>query len=318
MNCPHCGEPLGDKATFCPGCNKIAIPARTPAEPSPAQEKPPKKVAQRLYPPPQEIPQEPRPAPEAYEPVSQPDSAPVLLPPEPQESQKPQEPLSPVAFKAAPKPNRWKTATWILIPLAAIALLISIYVLSSTRGLRVELTKAQTERASAQASVESLGKQVAQLEDTLESTRQERDDLKNEAASLRSQVNAMESTVNQSTYDKDAVQRQLDEAIAEKDALAEQVTGLETELSQTQEKLTSTETERDDLKQENDTLRDTVKASESEINFYDSYVVFVMLSSNDKYYHKYDCQDFTQKNFLAYSTKLAESNGYSPCPKCCQ
>ena len=33
-----------------------------------------------------------------------------------------------------------------------------------------------------------------------------------------------------------------------------------------------------------------------------------MLGSTDKYYHKYDCPHFTQKNFVAYSTKLAEAN----------
>lgn len=304
MNCPHCGQALGDKATFCPGCNKIAIPTRTSADAPQKEDKPPKKVAQRIYPPqkPEEAKTEPPAAPpHAPDPESQPQKAP---------SQK----ANPPAKK---QQNRWKTLSMVLAILTFIAAVAAIYITVSTHGMRVELTKAQTERASAQASVESLGKQVAQLEATLESTRQERDDLKNEAASLRSQVNAMESTVNQSTYDKDAAQRELEAATKEKDALAEQVTELETSLSVTQEKLTAAESERDSLKKDNDTLRDTVKTSESEIEFYDSYVVFVMLSSSDKYYHKYDCQKFTKKNFLAYSTKLAESNGYSPCPKCC-
>ena len=42
-----------------------------------------------------------------------------------------------------------------------------------------------------------------------------------------------------------------------------------------------------------------------------------MLGSDTKYYHKYDCKNFEKRNFLAYSTKLAEANGYSPCPICC-
>lgn len=313
MNCPHCGQPLGDKATFCPGCNKIAIPTRTPVQPPKPEEKPPKKVAKRLYPPPQEASTEP--VPEAY-----PADSPAPLPPEPQEAQEPPEsepPLPPVSVKTPFRQNPWKIALWILLPLTLIALLASVYVFSSSHKMRVELTKAQTERASAQATVESLGKQVSQLEETLESTRQERDELKNEAASLRSQVNAMESTVNQSTYDKDAAQRELEGITAEKDALSEQVTELETSLAETQEKLSAAESENEPLQKDNTSLKETVKANETEISFYDSYVVFVMVSSSDKYYHKYDCQEFTQKNFLAYSTKLAESNGYSPCPKCC-
>lgn len=99
--------------------------------------------------------------------------------------------------------------------------------------------------------------------------------------------------------------------------MAEQLTALENSLAETQEKLTAAESENETLKQDNSALKETIKANDTEISFYDSYVVFVMLSSDNKYYHKYDCQDFTQKNFLAYSTKLAEANGYAPCPKCC-
>ena len=47
----------------------------------------------------------------------------------------------------------------------------------------------------------------------------------------------------------------------------------------------------------------------------DSYVVFV---ENDGrgLYHKYGCDDFAQTSFWAYSRKLAEANGYQPCPRC--
>lgn len=307
MNCPHCNEPLGDKATFCPNCNKIAIPTRASAEAPKKEDKPPKKVAQRIYPPqkPQEVEPEP------------PEAKPVTPVPETQAPSPALERQNP-GVVAKKQSNGWKNLSIVLVILTLIAAAVSIYITVSTHGMRVELTKAQTERASAQATVESLGKQVAQLEDTLESTRQERDDLKNEAASLCSQVNAMESTVNQSTYDKDAAQRELEAATEEKDALADQVTELETSLTETQEKLAAAEAEKDTLQKDNTSLKETVKANETEISFYDSYVVFVMLSSDNKYYHKYDCSDFTQKNFLAYSTKLAEANGYSPCPKCCE
>lgn len=297
MNCPHCGMVLGDQATFCPGCHKIAIPTRTPENTGNTEEKPPKKVAQRLYPPPAETAE--------ISPEAPPVSAPA-----PMESIPPETAVS-------PPQTPWKRISLVLSGLATLILIFALYVASNTHGMRVELTKAQTERASAQATVESLGKQVAQLEDTLELTRQERDDLKNQATSLQSQVNAMESTVNQSTYDKAAAQRDLETAQQEKDALADQIAALETDLTKAQEQLAAAETERDTLKKEKETLSDTVKANESELSFYDTYVVFVMLSSDTKYYHKYDCPDFTRKNFLAYSTKLADANGYSPCPKCC-
>ena len=66
--------------------------------------------------------------------------------------------------------------------------------------------------------------------------------------------------------------------------------------------------ERDELKEENQKLSEKSK-------FMDAYVVFV---DNDKtgLYHKYGCSAFSRKSFWAYSRKLAESFGYTPCPKC--
>ena len=33
-------------------------------------------------------------------------------------------------------------------------------------------------------------------------------------------------------------------------------------------------------------------------------------------YHSYDCEHFTKSKFWAYSRRLAEANGYHPCPLC--
>ena len=50
-------------------------------------------------------------------------------------------------------------------------------------------------------------------------------------------------------------------------------------------------------------------------DFMDSYVVFVN-NNGTGYYHRYDCGNFTRSNFWAYSRKLAENYGYTPCPVC--
>ena len=49
--------------------------------------------------------------------------------------------------------------------------------------------------------------------------------------------------------------------------------------------------------------------------FLDKYVVFVV-NDDSRVYHTYDCPQFTKKDFWAYSRKLAESNGFAPCPTC--
>ena len=135
-------------------------------------------------------------------------------------------------------------------------------------------------------------------------------------ADLTGQVGDLETSVNQNEYDKIAAQRDLDEAKTALATMQEEKTALEGQLTEAQDALTQTQTDLEDAQAENETLQEKNATYQAEVSFYDSYVVFVMLGSTDKYYHKYDCPHFTQKNFVAYSTKLAEANGYIPCPDC--
>lgn len=78
----------------------------------------------------------------------------------------------------------------------------------------------------------------------------------------------------------------------------------------------------DDLEKQIDRLLEDRKGLEKEIadyqdkaDFLDNYVVFVE-NNGSNLYHTYDCDDFTKSNFWAYSRKLAESQGFNPCPAC--
>lgn len=309
MLCPNCNEKLEDFAMFCPRCGKMVIPPKSVADstdsadsvetsipaPSEASETPPKKTPQKLYP--------------------------------PEEKAVPECTVAPAPAKTHVRSSkRQRTSKYnrglvilsvILGIIAAISVAITVYILTNTHGMRVELTKAQTERASAQAAVGTLQEEVSTLETTLADVRGQRDSLSDEVSQLTSQINSMESSANQSAYDREAIERELAEAQEDVKALSGQITEVQGQLTETQAKLDSALAEKDKLQEDYDALLSTQKETEKELNFYDSYVVFVMLSNSSKYYHKYDCEDFTQKNFLAYSTKLAEANGYTPCPKCC-
>lgn len=310
MICHNCGTELEDYAAFCPTCGKMVIPPKQSPEgaasdeiAASAQDKPPKKVAQRLYPP-VEPPLAVATAPEPPIEKAATDTA---------ASAKPQRGTA----KKAPKYNRRLVIFSVIMAIiAALSIGVAAYVLTDTHGMKVELAKAQTERASAEASVSSLGTQVSELQTTLESVKKERDDYSAEVTALTSQINSMESSVSQSTYDKESAERDLTQAQEDVKALSGQVTELQTQLSQAQGDLTQAQSDMEELQQDYDDLEGDYKAATDEIGFYDTYVVFVMLSSDTKYYHKYDCEDFTKRNFLAYSTKLAEANGYSKCPNC--
>lgn len=316
MLCYNCGVELEDYAAFCPNCGKMVIPPKQPANSTAsdnnaeqAEEKQPKKVAQRIYPPTvaptSAVAERLSETPDASS-FHETEAAPVV--PSKKET---------VSAKKMPKYNRRLVIfSVIMAVIAAISIGAAAYVITNTHNLRVELTKAQTERASAEASASSLGTQVSELQTTLDGVKKERDEYSAQVTSLTSQINSMESSVSQSTYDKESAERELTQAQEDMKALSGQVTELQTQLSEAQGALAQAQTDNQQLQADYDALESSYKATSDEIGFYDTYVVFVMLSSDTKYYHKYDCEDFTKRNFLAYSTKLAEANGYSKCPNC--
>lgn len=304
MNCPICGHKMEPNDAFCSNCGNFSLPLKedrrtvpvvntppgTPTEgsalvdpPAPPKDqepqKAPKKVAERLYP--------------------------------------PQEAAAPKEGPAPQKPNKsLKVVAIIACLVAAAATAVAVYVMLNTSALRVQLNKAQQESSSAQASLTSLENQVSSLTGDLDTAKTDKQSLSDQIAALETQIADLETTVNQSQYDKDAAQRDLEsvqEQLTEAQATQEE---LQTQLTQAQEDLESAQAENESLTEENESLTAKVSAYESEVSFYNSYVVFVMLNDSDKYYHKYSCSNFTGRNFLAYSTKLAEANGYSPCPVC--
>ena len=145
-----------------------------------------------------------------------------------------------------------------------------------------------------------------------------------QVADLQSQINSMESSVNQNQYDKDSALRDLDAANAqlasateENETLRDQLATAQSDLETCQADLEEAQADNEALTEENESLSSQVEEMETKVDFYDTYVVFVNQGTTDRYYHKYSCPDFSRQQFVAYSPKLAESNGYHPCPVCC-
>ena len=347
MECPICGHPLGENDAFCENCGNFALPLQnndrsvpliqtppgTPTEgttqvPAPKDSasapanRPPRKVAERLYPPPDADLEE-------HEPISaDPDPVPAesAHAAHPAAEKRPaQRPAS--AHTEPPKEPRssrvWKVVAGIACCLALLSIAIAVYIVVTTAGLQVQLNKAQKENSTAQANAQDLEAQVASLTDSLSASETERESLGEQVAELQSQINGMEGSVNQSEYDKENAQRQLDEintqlkeANTQLEAAQSENTDLQQQLKDSQDALSDAESENETLTTENEALQEQMKDYEAEAEFIDEYVVFVIINNADRYYHKYSCPNFTQRNFLAYSVRLAESNGYTPCPVC--
>ena len=164
--------------------------------------------------------------------------------------------------------------------------------------------------------------EFAAVQETLDETKRSLSDAQGEIAAqdeqleqLRTELSDAQHAANQSQYDMTAQKAELERLREENAALQDSVTELEeSEQSLTEENESLREqkdaltAERDELKEENQKLSEKSK-------FMDAYVVFV---DNDKtgLYHKFGCSAFSRKSFWAYSRKLAESFGYTPCPKC--
>lgn len=309
MLCPKCGAALEDFDVFCPDCGEAIHPGDSPA-PADSPEPPPKKVAKKIYPP------EPN---DDSAPKSDPESAPESV----------SEPISKLIAESSGRTEQKNPESTIkkskgllisvivLAVIAAVCLGITIYLGTQSHSLQVSARKASMEKASVEATLEDVQSQVSELEEKYQSLREENQSLSDKNQSLSDQILEMESDVSQSEYDKSAAQKELEEAQADLKSMNSTIEDLNAQLEEANSALEAEQETSKALTETNEALTEENKSYREEVGFYDTYVVFVMLGSETKYYHKYDCENFTKNTFLAYSTKLAEANGYSPCPLCC-
>ena len=176
-----------------------------------------------------------------------------------------------------------------------------LYLLANSASQRVSLRLRESD-------LEEREQHLTVLEQSLSDTQQELLDAKDELSQqaqtieeLQRSFSSAQSTVSQTQYDMTTQQAELERATQENKALQQENEALE----QSVETLTAT----------NEELASSNRLFLSKSKFMDSYVVFV---DNDKtgLYHKFGCSAFSRKSFWAYSRKLAEANGYKPCPRC--
>ena len=155
-----------------------------------------------------------------------------------------------------------------------------------------------------QERIETLEKSQSELEKKIA-------DRELKIAELEKQLSGSQSDQSQSQYDLTVKQAELDQLKLDNTRLQEEAASLQEEIDSLlveQEALLSTQ---EDLK----TALEGAEIYRKKAQFMDSYVVFVE-NNNTGYYHTYDCEAFAKKSFWAYSRKLAESNGFKPCPDC--
>ncbi len=213
----------------------------------------------------------------------------------------------PVAVRT--RPSRGTTAALLIVSvLAALFLGLSVYQFVTAGTRRTEMRVREAQLSEREAALDGMQEQNDLLTQSLAEAQTAIDEQNSQIKRLNARVEAAESAANQSQYDADTQLAELERVTREKAELSQTLEEAEAENQQLSESVAALTASVQELTQKNSALGEKA-------GFMDTYVVFV---ENDKtgLYHRYDCASFAKKSFWAYSRKLAESNGYKPCPSC--
>lgn len=201
-----------------------------------------------------------------------------------------------------------RTGMRIALAIVSILLAASLGFLAWQYGnIFVERNRLRTREnaiVAQEKQIEELEQQIKTLTTELTETEQMLAARNETIKDLQAQLSGSQSSQTQSEFDLSNAQAQLDQLTEENRQLLTMAEDLEAEIAALEESKASLET-----------ALDHAKSYEEKANFMDSYVVFVE-DDGTGYYHTYSCINFTRNKFWAYSRKLAEANGYDPCPIC--
>ncbi len=189
----------------------------------------------------------------------------------------------------------WKSLSVVLTLMLCGILVYSVMQYGHLESEKMRLRTKEADLALRMEELDNLEAQVADLTAELMDADAQLAQKEQQLQDLLKRMSELESSqgeggLDETTQELERLESENVELLAMIDDLKAQRTELKTKLAAT--------------------AKDTEKAK-----FLDEYVVFV--EDNDTgYYHTYDCTAFSRTNFWAYSRKLAESQGYTPCPVC--
>ena len=138
-----------------------------------------------------------------------------------------------------------------------------------------------------------ISQEAETLSQELEQTKAEIKAKDEQIATLQKNVNTAESEATQNEFNKNE------------------------ELKQLQSELEEQTKNNSELQEKYGQLLISSASDQQAAEFMKSHVVFVE-NDGTGLFHRYGCDRFAGKTFWAYSRRLAESAGYSPCPHCIQ
>ena len=218
-------------------------------------------------------------------------------------------PIQNVQPGRAPQPAKQKRGG-LVAALVIVSLLLAVcvgFVLTQYGNLLVEKNRIRAKEADLElrrTEIESLYDQLETLTATLDENKIVIAAKETEIQDLSKRLAESQSSQNQGAYDLTTAEKELLRLENENKELLSLADELELEIDELTKAAAALEYE-----------LDQAEAYKVKSDFLDSYVVFV---ENDEtnVYHTYDCSKFSKRNFWAYSRKLAEAQGFIPCPTC--
>lgn len=210
---------------------------------------------------------------------------------------------APQPVAVAQPPRRSSGGAGLKAALVVVSLLLAAliaFVLWQYNDLKVERTRLETKEADMllrEKEKDELQLQLDELQAQLDDLNATIADKDEQIKSLTAQLSGSQSSQSQSEYDLTTAQAELERLEEENKQLLLLEQDLEEDIKTLTEALTA------------------AQVYEAKAEFMDNYVVFVE-NNGTRVYHTYDCEQFSKSNFWAYSRKLAESNGFSPCSIC--
>ena len=217
---------------------------------------------------------------------------------------------APVQTAPLPKEKPKKHGKGLVTALVIVSLLLALSVgfLGWQYGsIQVEKNRLRTKEADLalrQTELEELQQQLNDLNLQLDEAQATIKEKEQEIRDLEAQLTRSQSSQSQGEYDLTVMQQELDRLEEENQELLALSDELELEIGGLEE-----------VKKTLEAALEVARAYKTKAEFMDSYVVFVE-NNGTGYYHTYDCGSFSKSNFWAYSRKLAEAQGFTPCPTC--
>lgn len=214
------------------------------------------------------------------------------------------------AKKLPEKKQEHKGSRRLTIAVVLLSILCALLAAGCGYGVKLYFAKAHehTLLLSQQDENERLMAQITQKDDELEKQKEKVTQLSAQLSEKEREVTKLEQEINAYRMQGSEIDQSLRELqednlalTEENEAYAAQVETLEKQIKTLQEKVST-------LESRNSTL-------EQMSSFFDRHVVFIE-NDGTGYYHSYWCSRFKKQSYWSYSTNLAISQGYEPCPDC--